>query len=100
MVLSRRKNGRFRFCVLPGYNWCGPGCNGPGPPINDVDAACKAHDICYFKGRRACDCDREFLDRLRPLIDPCTKEGRHARFLYNYIRLQTRMTCGFFRDRH
>lgn len=96
--MSRRKNGRFRFCVLPGYNWCGPGCNGPGAPINDVDAACKKHDECYQQGRDACACDREFLERLRPKIDPYTQKGRHARLLYNYMRLQARMTCRFFRD--
>ena len=45
--MPQRRKGRFRFCVFPGYNWCGPGCNGPGAPINELDAACKAHDICY-----------------------------------------------------
>ncbi|MER2089353.1 MAG: phospholipase, partial [Sporosarcina sp.] len=53
--MPRRGNGRFRFCILPGYNWCGPGCNGPGDPINDLDAACKAHDICYRMGKNACE---------------------------------------------
>jgi RHS repeat-associated protein len=28
-----------------GTHWCGPG--GGGPPVNDLDAACKAHDNCY-----------------------------------------------------
>ena len=82
--------------VVPGYNWCGPGCNGPGAPINDLDAACKAHDDCYRRGRHACECDREFLKRLRPKINPYTREGRHARLMYNYIRLQSGITCGFF----
>ena len=96
LVLSVRRNGRLRFCILPGYNWCGPGCNGPGAPINDVDAACKAHDDCYRSGRNACECDREFLCRLRNKIDPCTHKGKHARLLYNYMRLQSCMTCRFF----
>ena len=96
MVLQRG-NGRFRFCIFPGYNWCGPGCNGPGTPINDLDAACKSHDVCYRKGRSSCACDQEFLNRLRPLIDPCTKKGRHARLLYNYMKLQTIFTCNHYR---
>nr|WP_255457462.1 phospholipase [Sporosarcina sp. JAI121] len=95
--MPRRGNGRFRFCILPGYNWCGPGCNGPGDPINDLDAACKAHDVCYRMGRNACECDREFLHRLRSKIDPCTQKGRHARRLYNYMKLQTLFTCGHYR---
>nr|WP_222618019.1 phospholipase [Sporosarcina sp. resist] len=96
-MLSRRRNGRFRFCILPGYNWCGPGCNGPGAPINDLDAACKAHDDCYRRDRNPCECDREFLNRLRSKIDPYTKKGRHARMLYNYMKLQKIFTCNFYR---
>jgi RHS repeat-associated protein len=30
---------------LFGTHWCGPG--GGGPPVNDLDAACKAHDQCF-----------------------------------------------------
>ena len=30
---------------LFGSHWCGPG--GAGPPINALDAACKAHDQCF-----------------------------------------------------
>jgi RHS repeat-associated protein len=30
---------------LFGTHWCGPG--GGGPPVNDLDTACKAHDQCY-----------------------------------------------------
>jgi hypothetical protein len=30
---------------LFGTHWCGPG--GGEPPVNDLDAACKAHDQCY-----------------------------------------------------
>ena len=95
--MSRRGNGKFRLCILPGDNWCGPGCNGPGAPINDVDAACKAHDICYREGRSACECDHEFLRRLHSKIDLRTQKGRHARMLYNYMRLQTRFSCGSHR---
>ncbi|WP_325058505.1 hypothetical protein [Lentibacillus cibarius] len=41
------KTFRPRFCIFPGYKYCGPGCSGPEQPINAVDAACQVHDICY-----------------------------------------------------
>ncbi len=95
--MPQRRKGRFRFCVFPGYNWCGPGCNGPGAPINELDAACKAHDICYQRGRAACECDEEFLRRLRPHINSYTQQGRHARLIYHYMKVQSFFTSNFFR---
>lgn len=95
--MRQRGNRRFHFCVFPGYNWCGPGCNGPGLPINDVDVACKAHDDCYRRGRNLCECDQEFLNHLHSNIDPYTKKGRHARLLYNYMKIQTALNCNFYR---
>ncbi|WP_411197888.1 phospholipase [Sporosarcina sp. ANT_H38] len=77
---------------MPGYNWCGPGA-----PINDVDAACKAHDDCYRKGENPCECDLDFLHRLHPIINQNTRKGRHARLLYNYMKLQSFFTCNFYR---
>jgi hypothetical protein len=84
---QNRKEG-FRFCVFPGYNWCGPGCNGPGEPINRVDAACKAHDRCYRRGRHRRACDKEFIRRLQPLIELDTQEGHHARVIYHFMRVK------------
>jgi hypothetical protein len=86
-----------QFCIFPGYNWCGPGCSGPGAPINETDAACKAHDECYRKYGPSCECDQQFLFRLRLNSNPYTQEGRHARLMYNYMKLQTIFTCGFYR---
>ncbi|WP_318837478.1 phospholipase [Psychrobacillus glaciei] len=97
--LSRRRNRRIRFCVFPGYKWCGPGCSGPGAPINEVDAVCKAHDECYSRGRNPCECDREFLRQLHPKINPYTQEGRHARKLYNYMNLQASFTCRWYKEK-
>lgn len=94
--MSFRKNRGPRFCLFPGYNWCGPGCNGPGGPVNAIDAACKAHDICYRQYDNRCYCDREFLQRLHPYLNEDSQMDRHARILYNYIRLQTTFTCGRF----
>lgn len=91
--MPRRENRGPRICVFPGYNWCGPGCNGPGEPINEVDAACKAHDKCYRGYGDRCKCDSEFLRRLRPHINQNSEKGRRARTLYNYMKIQTRFTC-------
>ena len=81
---------RFR---LPGYNWCGPGCSGPGKPVNRVDAACRAHDKCYDKYGPICKCDREFMERLRPLMDQRNREGRHARLVFHCMKLHTHFKC-------
>lgn len=99
--MPHRKKRESGFCLLPGYNWCGPRCNGPGPPVNEVDAACMMHDRCYDSGRSRCECDREFLDRLYPLINPYTETGRHARLVTSYMRLQTAYTCSnLYNRRH
>lgn len=86
-----------RLCIFPGYKWCGPGCSGPGTPINRVDAACKAHDECYlnYGPRSRCKCDIEFLRRLETCRNPYTKEGRQANTIYQYMRAQKIFTCGF-----
>ncbi|SDI40432.1 coat protein VP1 [Alteribacillus persepolensis] len=82
------------FCVFPGYNWCGPGCSGPGAPVNAVDAACKEHDECYRRhGGPSCYCDDMFIRTLYQLQNPYTQEGRHARFLYQYMRMQMFFMC-------
>ncbi|WP_083838338.1 phospholipase [Lentibacillus jeotgali] len=81
------------FCVFPGYRYCGPGCSGPGAPINAVDVACRAHDECLQKGGSPCFCDQQFLQHLRPLINPYTQEGRHARTIYNVMRIAARFRC-------
>lgn len=95
--MQQRRNRGIGFCVFPGYNWCGPGCHGPGAPTNDVDAACKAHDDCYRMGGNRCDCDQEFLNQLYHKIDPYTQKGRHARLLYHYMKVQTSFTCNSYR---
>ncbi|QHT45220.1 phospholipase [Halobacillus sp. ACCC02827] len=92
----KRKDRRIRrpgFCVFPGYRYCGPGCSGPGEPINAVDAACRAHDECYRIKKDYCACDRAFLKRLKKLQTPETQEGRHAHTLYQYMKVQKTFTC-------
>ncbi|WP_219914656.1 phospholipase [Thalassobacillus sp. CUG 92003] len=93
----RRNPYNQRWCVFPGYNWCGPGCSGPGAPINRLDACCQAHDECYRVYGDYCYCDRMMLRAVAPLITPETKEGRHAKKVYDYMRLQSKFTCAFRR---
>nr|WP_269412541.1 phospholipase [Lentibacillus daqui] len=93
MPRKRNRGYHHERCLFPGYRWCGPGCSGPGAPINAVDAACKAHDLCYQIHGHRCRCDQEFMRRLRPLINPHTPEGRHARTMYRYMRIKSLFTC-------
>ncbi|QSS98836.1 phospholipase [Pontibacillus sp. ALD_SL1] len=83
----------LKICLFPGYKYCGPGCKGPGTPVNAVDAACKAHDECYERFGPSCECDQQFIKRLDALQNPYTQEGRHARAMYNYMKFQTLFTC-------
>ncbi|MFC0524892.1 phospholipase [Pontibacillus salicampi] len=84
---------RPRLCIFPGYRWCGPGCTGPGAPINAVDAACRAHDLCYRNEGPSCRCDLLFIHRLERLVNEPGKEGSHARVIYHYMKLQTSFKC-------
>ncbi|RDW19428.1 phospholipase [Oceanobacillus arenosus] len=93
--MNRRGRGSPRFCIFPGYNWCGPGCSGPDKPINAVDAVCKEHDICYRKTGDYCRCDVQFVNRLAKLQNPYTEEGRHARLMLQYMRIQRDINCLF-----
>ncbi|WP_164670498.1 phospholipase [Virgibacillus doumboii] len=93
--MPQRRNRGTRFCIFPGYKYCGPGCSGPGAPIDDLDAACKAHDDCYRRFGPSCECDQLFLQRIGPMINPHTKKGRKARLMYNYMKMQTFFTCNF-----
>ncbi|MCA0984955.1 phospholipase [Halobacillus yeomjeoni] len=83
------------LCLFPGYNYCGPGCSGPGAPLNAVDAACKQHDECYRYYGNYCECDLAFIRQLKRLQNPYTEEGRHARMMYKYMKLQQLFTCSF-----
>eukprot|EP00455_Lapot_gusevi_P022771 TRINITY_DN2371_c0_g3_i1.p1 TRINITY_DN2371_c0_g3~~TRINITY_DN2371_c0_g3_i1.p1 ORF type:complete len:146 (-),score=70.85 TRINITY_DN2371_c0_g3_i1:212-649(-) len=53
-------------------NWCGPGHPATfplgGEPIDEIDAACKAHDFCYAD-RPEPECDRVFIDTLSKLTE-------------------------------
>ena len=58
---------------LPIYgNYCGPGHGDPTgrtPPIDAVDAACRAHDLCYGSTNYFnCGCDRNLVRSLPAAI--------------------------------
>src|SRR5918995_4795823 len=43
-------------------NWCGAGDLNRASPVDALDAACRAHDLCYERvGRGACQCDKALL---------------------------------------
>jgi hypothetical protein len=50
-------------------NWCGAGDANRASPIDALDAACRAHDLCYERhGRSACVCDRAILKATATLV--------------------------------
>ncbi|WP_321175662.1 phospholipase [Neobacillus sedimentimangrovi] len=94
ILKGRGRKSPFRFCVFPGYNWCGPGCSGPGAPINDVDACCMKHDQCLRSGIDRCQCDYEFMNCLYHKRNPYTDKGRKAALMYNAMKVYTTFACG------
>ncbi|WP_241481540.1 hypothetical protein [Mesobacillus campisalis] len=86
---------RMKGLCIRGYRYCGPRCSGPGSPVNAVDACCKAHDECLNGSESRCRCDRRLIDCLRSHVDKLGEEGRTARLISNYMKLQTLVTCSF-----
>jgi len=63
---------------LPVYgNYCGPGFGDPTgrtPPVDSVDAVCRAHDMCYGATNMFnCGCDRALISSMPSAIatSPC-----------------------------
>lgn len=75
---------------LPGYRYCGPFCSGPGRPVNQLDAICRQHDICYRSYRPRRLCDEMFLNQLRPYLNRGGWLGRDAALMYRAINLKRR----------
>ena len=68
-------------------NWCGPGARS-GPVTDDLDAACRAHDLCARReGWFDCGCDLAFMDRLRRQSWPTDALYQKARAVYEAIAL-------------
>jgi hypothetical protein len=50
-------------------NWCGVGDVNRASPVDALDAACRAHDLCYERvGRGACQCDKALLNATAALV--------------------------------
>jgi hypothetical protein len=50
-------------------NWCGAGDADRASPVDALDAACRAHDLCYERvGRGACLCDKALLKATAALV--------------------------------
>jgi hypothetical protein len=84
---------RRRGLCLRGYRWCGPGCHGPGAPLNGVDSCCQKHDLCYQKYGPSCICDKELLDCLDSRQHLRNREGRDARLFYDFMKLKFMFNC-------
>ena len=57
-------------------NWCGAGDVNRASPVDALDSACRAHDLCYERvGRGACACDKALLKATAALVkNPRTPE--------------------------
>jgi len=57
-------------------NWCGAGDVNRASPVDALDAACRAHDLCYERvGRGDCLCDKALLKATATLVkNPRTPE--------------------------
>ncbi|WP_442598092.1 phospholipase [Neobacillus sp. D3-1R] len=93
MSINRRFVKQKSGCIFPHYRWCGPGCSGPGKPINDVDTCCMRHDECLKRGNSPCQCDDEFIHCLAPKINTYTRKGRVAETMYYAMKLKILFTC-------
>lgn len=75
------------FC-FPGYRYCGPGCSGPGAPVNAVDSCCQLHDACYARYGPTHFCDEQFQQCLNRYKYSPTKMGKDARLFSKAVRLK------------
>ncbi len=83
-----------RAMSLPMYgNWCGPGHPRDAhaarlAPIDGLDAACMAHDLCTAQvGRQHCGCDIRFMNRVRDLRYPTADRQAIARAMYDALAM-------------
>ncbi|HWJ79734.1 MAG TPA: Parvovirus coat protein VP1-like protein [Niallia sp.] len=82
---NRKKKG---FCLPGGYRYCGPGCSGPGAPINYVDSCCKRHDMCVARYGSCAYCDQKLIDCVESRKSQRGNEGSTARLISNFMKLR------------
>jgi hypothetical protein len=85
---------------LPIYgNYCGPGHGDPTgitPPIDDVDAVCRAHDLCYKNAGSSgtCGCDGTLLTSMPAAIASTpSQQGKAAGALVQSFFSNAWCTC-------
>ena len=78
---------RRGFCY-PNYRYCGPGCSGPGTPVNGVDRCCMLHDRCYAQNVGKKHCDDLFQQCLNQYKKSPTKMGRDANLFSRAIKMK------------
>jgi hypothetical protein len=85
---------------LPIYgNYCGPGHGDPTgitPPIDDVDAVCRTHDLCYNNAGSSgtCGCDRTLIMSMPAAIASTpSQQGKNAGALVQSFFSQAPCTC-------
>ena len=72
----------YAALIIPAHgHWCGPGkpSSGNPEPVDEIDAACKEHDLAFrgslwpvSEGTWAADADRKLAESMRDfLIDGC-----------------------------
>ncbi len=81
------------FCLPGGYRYCGPGCSGPGAPINYVDSCCKMHDDCIARHGSNCRCDKQLIECVQRKTNERTQEGSTARLISGFMKLRTDLKC-------
>jgi hypothetical protein len=79
---------QFERCIRPAQalevygRYCGPGfgdSTGCTPPIDEVDAVCCRHDVCYsLVGSHDCRCDRALLGEIDSAIAKEDIKGNRA----------------------
>lgn len=75
-------------------NWCGPShpvdTTKAPPPIDNLDASCMRHDLCYeTKGTLNCDCDADLVGEIRADLDNkayLRPQLKYARNIHNYFQ--------------
>ncbi|KAB2330638.1 Parvovirus coat protein VP1-like protein [Bacillus mesophilum] len=93
-IQNRRRTRGPGFCLSGGYRYCGPGCSGPGEPINYVDYCCKKHDECLSEYGDSCRCDQVLIQCVESKLNNCTDEGKKARLISRFMKFRMSMRCG------
>lgn len=76
------------FCLPGGYRYCGPGCSGPGKPINYVDSCCQKHDACINRYGHCYQCDQMLIDCVNRKKYASRHEGATARVIDAAMRFR------------